>query len=54
MCNSETTVRSGHGTTDWFQIGKANWLLSKNLQTINSGACEGKREPSYTVGGNAN
>ena len=22
ICRSEATVRSGHGTTDWFQIGK--------------------------------
>ena len=22
ICMSETTVRTGHGTTDWFQIGK--------------------------------
>ena len=22
VCRSETTVRTGHGTTDWFQIGK--------------------------------
>ena len=23
ICRSEATVRTGHGTTDWFQIGKA-------------------------------
>ena len=22
VCRSETTVRTGHGTTDWFQIEK--------------------------------
>ena len=22
VCNSGSTVRTGHGTTDWFQIGK--------------------------------
>ena len=22
VCNQEATVRTGHGTTDWFQIGK--------------------------------
>ena len=22
VCRSKTTVRTGHGTTDWFQIGK--------------------------------
>ena len=30
------------------------WLLSKSLQTINAGEDVEKREPSYTVGGNAN
>ena len=29
-------------------------LLSKSLQTINAGEGVKKREPSYTVGGNAN
>ena len=36
VCRSRTTVRSGHGTTDWFQIGKgvhlgcilSPWLFS--------------------------
>ena len=32
----------------------SEWLLSKNLQTINAGEGVEKREPSYTVGGNAN
>ena len=30
------------------------WLRSKNLQAINAGEGVEKREPSYTVGGNAN
>ena len=30
------------------------WLLSKSLQTKNAGEDVEKREPSYTVGGNAN
>ena len=30
------------------------WLLSKSLQTINAGERVEKREPSYTVDGNAN
>ena len=30
------------------------WLLSKSLQTINAGEGVEKREPSYTVAGNAN
>ena len=30
------------------------WLLSKSLQAINAGEGVEKREPSYTVDGNAN
>ena len=33
---------------------KSEWLLSKSLQAINAGEGVEKREPSYTVGGNAN
>ena len=33
---------------------QSEWLLSESLQTINSGEVVEKREPSYTVGGNAN
>ena len=33
---------------------QSEWLLSKSLQAINSGEGVEKREPSYTVGGNAN
>ena len=32
----------------------AEWLWSKSLQAINAGEDVEKREPSYTVGGNAN
>ena len=32
----------------------SEWLLSKNLQTINAGEGVEKREPSCTVGGNVN
>ena len=32
----------------------SEWLLSKSLQAINAGEGVEKREPSYTVGGNAN
>ena len=34
VCRSEATVRTGHGTTDWFQIGKGvhqGWILSPCL-----------------------
>ena len=33
---------------------QSEWLQSKNLQAINAGEGVEKREPSYTVGGNAN
>jgi len=33
---------------------QSEWLLSKSLQAINAGEGVEKREPSYTVGGNAN
>ena len=32
----------------------SEWLLSKSLQTINAGESAEKKEPSYTVGENAN
>ena len=33
---------------------QSEWLLLKSLQTINAEEDAEKREPSYTVGGNAN
>ena len=33
---------------------QSKWLRSKSLQAINAGEGLEKREPSYTVGGNAN
>ena len=39
----------------WGTISRqSEWLLSKSLQAINAGEGVEKREPSYTVGGNAN
>ena len=38
-------------TKDWSPSG---WTSSKRLETINAGEGVKKREPSYTVGGNAN
>ena len=32
----------------------SEWMRSKSLQVINAGEGVEKREPSYTVGGNAN
>ena len=40
-------------TTMRYHLMQSEWLLSKSLQT-NSGEGVVKREPSYTVGGNAN
>ena len=37
-----------------YHITLAEWPSSKNLQTINGGEGAEKREPSYTVGRNAN
>jgi len=33
---------------------QSEWLPSKSLQTINAGEGVEKREPYYSVGGNAN
>ena len=33
---------------------QSEWLQSKSLQAINAGEDVEKREPSYSVGGNAN
>ena len=41
-------------TTMRYHLTPVRWLLSKNLQAINAGEGVEKREPSYTVGGNAN
>ena len=39
----------------WSTISRqSEWLRSKSLQAINAGEGVEKREPSYTVGGNAN
>ena len=37
-----------------FTLVRMEWLLSKSLQVINAGEGVEKREPSYTVSGNAN
>ena len=37
-----------------FLVESSEWLRSKSLQAINAGEGVEKREPSYTVGGNAN
>ena len=41
--------------SQWGTISRqSEWLRSKSLQAINAGEGVEKREPSYTVGGNAN
>ena len=37
-----------------YHLTQAEWLLSKSLQTISAEEGAEKRQPSYTVGGNAN
>jgi len=41
------------GTEDWVLKG-TKLINTKSLQIINAGEGVEKREPSYTVGGNAN
>ena len=41
-------------TTMRYHFTPVKWLQSKSLQAINAGEGVEKREPSYTVGGNAN
>ena len=47
---SEMLIKTTGGTISH----GSEWLLSKSLQTINAGEGVEKKEPSYTVGGNAN
>jgi len=49
--SQEVAVKTGL----WGTISRqSEWLRSKSLQAINAGEGVEKREPSYTVGGNAN
>ena len=41
-------------TTMRYHFTQSEWLRPKSLQAINAGEGVEKREPSYTVGGNAN
>ena len=44
----------GKSKPQWGTIScQSEWLQSKSLQAINAGEGVEKREPSYTVGGNA-
>ena len=47
----QRNANQNHNEVPLLQSG---WVLSKSLQAINAGEGVEKREPSYTVGGNAN
>ena len=54
-CSTSLIIREMQiKTTMRYITRQAGWLLSKSLQAINAGEGVEKREPSYTVGGNAN
>ena len=46
--------RNVRRTEEWVRSEDSVEDVSKSLQTINAGEGVEKREPSYTVGGNAN
>ena len=54
-CSASLIIREMQiKTTMRYITCQSGWLLSKSLQAINAGEGVEKREPSYTVGGNAN
>ena len=54
-CSTSLIIREMKSKPQWGTIlCQWEWLLSKCLQTINAGEGVEKRDPSYTVGGNAN
>ena len=55
-CSKSLILREMHikTTQRYITSHKSEWSSSKNLQIINTGEDMEKREPSYTVGGNAN
>ena len=54
-CSTSLIIREMKSKPLWGIIShQSEWLRSKSLQVINAGEGVEKREPSYTVGGNAN
>ena len=54
-CSASLIIRETQvKTTMRYHLTPVRMVITKNLQTINAGEGLEKREPSYTVGGNAN